>query len=57
LVKKISTDELIESFLKKGGKINKSYLANPSKGPVLVYYKDWFRGKNIKDAISRALSG
>jgi hypothetical protein len=48
---------MIENFLEKGGKINKSYLKSPSKGPVLVFYKRWYRGKNIRAAISRALAG
>jgi len=48
---------MIENFLEKGGKINKNYLKNPSKGPVLVFYKRWYRGKNIREAISRALAG
>jgi len=48
---------MIDEFLKKGGKINKSYLKNPPKGPVLVFYNRWwYRGKNIREAISRALS-
>jgi len=48
---------MIESFLKKGGKINKNYLKNPSKGPVLVSYNHkWYRGKNIRDAIPKALA-
>lgn len=49
---------MIDSFLEKGGKINKIYLKNPSKGPVLVLYKRrWYRGKNIREAIPRALAG
>jgi len=43
--------------LAKGGKINRMYLRNSSKGPALVFYKKWYRGKNLRDAISRALSG
>ena len=49
--------EVIENFLENGGKINKRYLKSPSKGPVLVFYRKWYRGRNIKEAISRALAG
>jgi len=49
---------VIENFIEKGGKINKRYLKNPPKGPVLVLYKHWwYRGKNVREAISRALAG
>jgi hypothetical protein len=51
------TLETVEKFLIKGGKINKYYLKNPSRGPALVFYKRWYRGKNIRDAIARALAG
>ena len=48
---------MIEKFIEKGGKINKNYLKNPSKGPVLVVYNHWwYRGRNIRDAITRALA-
>lgn len=50
-------EELIKVFTDKGGKINDYYLKNPQRGPSLVFYKKWFRGKNIKDAITRALAG
>jgi len=50
--------EIIDGFLKKGGRIDKSYLRNPSKGPALVFYKKWwYRGRNVREAISRALAG
>jgi len=49
--------EIIENFLNKGGRINKRYLKSTSKGPVLVFYKQWYRGRNIREAISRALAG
>jgi hypothetical protein len=53
---KTTTEELLETFIKKGGKIDKFYLQswNRSK-PALVYLKGWFRGRNFKDAISKAL--
>ena len=46
----------INDFLKKGGRINKYYLKNPRRNPVLVFYKRWYRGRNIREAIKRALS-
>jgi hypothetical protein len=48
---------LVKSFREKGGKINEYYLRNPQRGPSLVFYKRWYRGKNIKDAITRAMTG
>jgi len=49
---------MIDDFLKKGGRINKNYIKNPSKRPALVFYKNWwYRGRNIREAISRALAG
>jgi len=49
--------DLITSFIKKGGKINKYYLQDISRNkPSLVYLKGWFRGKNIKEAITKALN-
>jgi hypothetical protein len=32
--------------------MNSSY-----KGPSIVFYKKWFRGKNVREAIKRALAG
>ena len=48
--------EEIDKFLKRGGRINKYYLNNPRQNPVLVFYKRWYRGRNILEAIKRALS-
>jgi len=56
LINNQTIDEVIKGFLEKGGRINKYYLQNPKRGPSLVFYKKWFRGKNIRDAISRALA-
>jgi len=47
----------VKLFIKKGGKINSFYLKNSQRGPSLVYYKKWYRGKSVKDAITRALAG
>jgi hypothetical protein len=42
--------------LKKGGRINKYYLQdnNQSKN-TLVYLKGWFAGKNVREALNKAL--
>lgn len=54
---KLSREDLIDEFLKKGGRINKYYLQdwNRSK-PALVYFKGWFSGKNCREAILKALA-
>ncbi|MBI4130442.1 hypothetical protein HY468_03950 [Candidatus Roizmanbacteria bacterium] len=52
-----SLEELIEIVTRKGGRINSFYLQNPKKGPSLVFYKQWYRGKNLRDALVRALAG
>lgn len=51
---KLELDELVAKFLKEGGKINKYYLSKPNKGPSLVYFKGWYSGQNIADAITKA---
>jgi hypothetical protein len=50
-------DEVIEDFIQKGGRINSYYLTNPKSNPTLVFYKRWYRGRNIREAITRALAG
>lgn len=55
--KENTLDSLIATFLKKGGRINKYYLQDKRKNPSLVYLNGWFRGRNIREAISRALLG
>jgi hypothetical protein len=49
---------LMARFLKRGGKIDKSYL-NPHKSysHVVVNLNGWFGGKNVREAITRAISG
>ena len=56
VIDNINVSEEIDNFLKKGGRINKYYLNNPRRNPVLVFYKRWYRGRNIREAIKRALS-
>jgi len=52
-----SVKELVKKLIKKGGHIDRYYLqeCNRSK-PALVYLKGWFGGRNIRDAIIKALS-
>lgn len=49
-------DNLIVTFLEKGGRINKFYLQKKKRNPSLVYLNGWFRGRNIREAILRALA-
>ena len=49
-------DILIESFLKKGGKIDSYYLRSTNRSKrTLVYLRGWFSGQNIRSAIMKAL--
>lgn len=50
-------EDIIRDFIQKGGRINSYYLNNPKRGPSLVFYKRWYRGRNIREAITRALAG
>jgi hypothetical protein len=48
---------LIKIFLKKGGRINKYYLLESNKNKhAIVFLKDWFAGKNIREALLRAMA-
>lgn len=54
---KTSVDELIAIFLKKGGRIDKYYLQEWNKNKhTIIYLKGWFGGKNIREAILKALA-
>jgi len=55
--KKETTDNLIVTFFGKGGRINEFYLRKKGKNPSLVYLNGWFSGKNIREAILKALTG
>lgn len=49
---------LIDRLLLKGGRIDKYYLREWNRNkPAMVYLDGWFRGKNIREAITRALGG
>ena len=54
---KSSVDELIAIFLKKGGRIDKYYLQEWNKNKhAIIYLNGWFGGKNIREAILKALA-
>ena len=57
MYKDLPIQKLIDVFIEKGGRINPFYLKNPKQTPTLVFFKNWYRGKNIRDAITRALNG
>jgi len=49
--------ELVSQLLEKGGRIDKYYLQERNKNKhATVYLKGWFGGKNIREAISKALA-
>jgi len=48
---------LISFFLKKGGRIDNYYLQQWNRNKhVILYLNGWFAGKNIREAILKALS-
>ena len=50
-------DELVDKLLKRGGHVNNYYLKDFNKNkPAVVFLKRWFSGKNIKQALMKALS-
>lgn len=54
---KSTINELLETFLKKGGHIDKYYLHDLHKGKhTVLFLKDWFGGKNIREALLKALA-
>lgn len=54
---KATVDELVTLLLKRGGRVNKSYLRKTNQNKhALVYLKGWFGGKNVKEALIKALS-
>jgi len=50
-------DELIQTFLKRGGRIDKYYLRDWNRNKhATVYLGGWFGGKNIREALTKALT-
>jgi hypothetical protein len=53
----LSLKELVSLLRVKGGKINKYYLQDWNKNKhATVYLAGWFGGKNIREALLKALS-
>jgi len=51
-------DVLMARFLELGGKIDKYYLRRDRMSrQVLVNLNGWFRGKNVREAITKAMMG
>jgi len=47
----------VGKFLARGGRIDKYYLQSWNKNKhAIVHLKGWFGGKNIREAISKALA-
>jgi len=54
---KFSINELVATFLEKGGHIDKYYLQEWNKNKhAVVYLKGWFGGKNVREALLKALA-
>jgi hypothetical protein len=52
----LTIPELVDHFLKRGGKIDRYYLRDWNKNKhTLVHLKGWFSGKNVREAIQKAL--
>jgi hypothetical protein len=52
-----SIEELVERFVKLGGKIDGYYLRRDRRSMrTLVHLNGWFSGKNVREAITRALA-
>jgi hypothetical protein len=49
--------ELIKAFLLKGGHIDKYYLHDLTRGKhTVLFLNGWFAGKNIREALTKALA-
>jgi len=54
---KIPFEKLILQFKASGGRVDKYYLQSWNRNKqALVYLKGWFSGKNIREALIKALS-
>jgi hypothetical protein len=54
---KSSLSELVKIFLAKGGRVNKYYLCDWNKNKhAIVFLGGWFGGKNIREALIKALA-
>lgn len=52
-----SVDELLKIFQERGGRINRYYLGEWNKNKhTVVFLNGWFGGRNIREALTRALA-
>jgi hypothetical protein len=57
VVYETSLNELIRSFIKKGGKIDRYYLRDINRSRrTLVHLNGWFSGQNVRTAIMKAFN-
>jgi len=57
LTYEIPLNELIKTFLQKGGNIDRYYLRNVNRSRrTLVHLDGWFSGQNIRSAIMKAFN-
>jgi len=55
--KNSSVSELVKVLLKNGGHVDKYYLLEWNKNKhAVVFFKEWFGGKNIREALMKALT-
>ncbi|OGM09584.1 hypothetical protein A2V61_00385 [Candidatus Woesebacteria bacterium RBG_19FT_COMBO_47_8] len=55
LITDSSLTKLIDTFLQKGGKIDRYYLRDINRGKrALVHLNGWFSGQNVRAAIMKA---
>ncbi len=51
-----SLDKLVETFLRRGGHINQYYLDVTNRNKhAIVFLNKWVSGKNIREALIKAL--
>ncbi len=52
-----SLEKLVEILQQKGGHVDKYYLESLNKNKhAVVFLKNWFGGKNIREALLKALA-
>lgn len=48
---------MVQTLLQQGGRVDKFYLHDWNKNKsALVYLNGWFKGKNIREALVKALN-
>ncbi|MBX4205691.1 hypothetical protein KW795_00665 [Candidatus Microgenomates bacterium] len=57
IYKNFTIKQLVKLLSQKGGRIDKYYLQDWNKNKhTLVYLNEWFAGKNVREALVKALS-